>query len=97
MGLIFDKPTMVSIRKVLKKYNTCVLAILILYDNKKKEISKVLGSVIYCTTDNYICVYHLCLYQDQLYLVHKGFKNKTFNDISVIGIPELLMNIMFCH
>ena len=57
----------------------------------------VLGSVVYCFTDNYPCINYLCLQQAKIYLENKVFENTTFNDISEIIIPELLMNSMSCH
>ena len=50
-------------------------------------IFKVLGSVVYCIMDNYVCADYLCLQKDKLSLENKGFENIRFNDISGIGIP----------
>ena len=44
-----------------------------------------------------MCVYYLFLQPAKLSLAYKGFENTTFNDISGIGIPGLLMNIISCH
>ena len=85
--LVFDSKTMVPIIEVLRKDNTCVLSLIMLYDNIKNIISMVLRSVVYCIMDNYVCVDYLFLQQAKIYLVNKGFKNTTFNDISVIRIP----------
>ena len=60
-------------------------------------IFKVLSSVVYCIMDNYLCADYLCLHQAKLSLENKGFENTTFNDISVIGISELLMSIISWH
>ena len=46
---------------------------------------------------DYMCVDYIYLKQFQLYLAHKGFENTKFNDISVIGITELLINIIYFH
>ena len=62
MELTFDK-TMVHIRKVLRKDNTRVLALLMFYDNRKTTIFMVLGSVIYFIMENYIFVDYLCCQQ----------------------------------
>ena len=88
---------MVPIRKLLKKDNTSVIELLMFYKNKKSMIFKVLGSVIYCITEKCLFVDYICLQKYQLYLVHKGFENKTLNDISGIGIQVLLINIMPFH
>ena len=44
-----------------------------------------------------MCVDYMCLYQVLLPLSHKGFENTTLNDISVIDIPEVLINILYCR
>ena len=77
---------MVPIIKALKKYNTSVLSLMLFYENRKSIIFEVLASVAYCIMDNYLFVNSMCLHQAEIYLVHKGFENKTFNDISGIGI-----------
>ena len=82
----FDKITMVPIRKVSKKYNICVLSLLMLYEIINIMIFKVLGSVVYCIMDNYICVDYYFLQKFKLSLDHKGFEITAFNDISGIGI-----------
>ena len=87
LTLKFYKQTMVPIRKVLRKENTCVISCLMFYENIKSIIFNVIGSVVYCIMDNYVCVDSLFLQQAKIYLVNKGFKNTTFNDISVIRIP----------
>ena len=66
---------------MLKKDNTRVLAPLMFYENRKKTIFKVLDSVIYVTTEKYLCDDHMCLQQGQLYFAHKGFESTTFNNI----------------
>ena len=44
-----------------------------------------------------LCTDYLCLQKVLLNFSHKGFENITFNDISIIGITELLMNVKCCH
>ena len=45
---------------MLKKDSTCVFALLVFYENRKTTIFKVLGSVIYCIMEQYVCVDCLC-------------------------------------
>ena len=45
----------------------------------------------------YIFVDHLSLQKSKMSSAHIGFQNRTYNDLSGIGIPELLTNIMPCH
>ena len=47
--------------------------------------------------ENYVCDGYLCLYQAKLHFADKVFKNTTFNDISGIIIPEILINIISCN
>ena len=39
----------------------------------------------------------MCIHQEKIYVHIKSFQNSTFDDMSVIGIPEVFMNIMYCH
>ena len=54
-------------------------------------------SIVYCIINNYVCDDYLCCLKTKLYVENKGFKNKKYNDISGIGIPELLINIISCN
>ena len=39
----------------------------------------------------------MCLQQELISLTHTGFENTKFNEISGIGIPWVLNNIMSCR
>ena len=54
MSLVFAGPIVQSTKKVLNKNNTCVVALLMFYENRKIVIFKVLGSFIYCIIDKYV-------------------------------------------
>ena len=84
-------------KKVLKKYNTCVIAILVFCENRTTCNFKVFGSVIYCIEEKYFCVYYLCLHQVLLSLTNKLFYNTIFNYTSLIGISKVIINIMSCR
>ena len=92
-GLTFDKKIL-TIKRVSKKDNTNVLVLLMFYENRMKMIIKVLGLFLYFIMDKYLCADCLCLQQSLLSSSHKLFENTTFNDISVIGIPKLLLNVI---
>ena len=66
-------------------------------ENRNNMIFKVLSSVVYCIIKNHVCADYLCCPQTKLHAENKGFKNTTYNDISGIGIPEILMKIISCH
>ena len=74
MGLTFDKEKILPIKRELKKYNTRIISLLAIYENRKTMIFKVLGSVIYCIMEDYLCVDYLCRLQGQIFLEHKVFK-----------------------
>ena len=57
-------------------------------------IFKVLSSVVDSIINNYVCDDYLCCLQTKLHVENKGFENITYNDILIIGIPELLMIII---
>ena len=90
---------MTPIRKVLNKEKTCVLSLMMLYENRKSMIFKVLHSVVYCIMENYVCVEYLCCPKTKLHVhfSNKGFENTTYRDILGILIPELLMNTISCN
>ena len=71
----------IPIKIVLEKYNTCIIALLMFYEVINTMIFKLLGSVIYCITNNYICVYYLCLHQGLIYFEQKVFEHTTLNGI----------------
>ena len=64
------------------------------YENRKDIIFKVLISVVCFVVDNYVCYGYMCCMQNKLLVSNKVFENTTYNDISGIGIPELLMYII---
>ena len=55
--------------------------------------------MVYCIIGNYVSVDYLCCRQTKLHVTSKGqgFENITYNAVSGIGIPKLLMNIISCH
>ena len=58
----FHERTMENIRDFLKKNNTCVMALVIFYENngiKPKKVYKVLSCVIYSHIENYFCIDYL--------------------------------------
>ena len=83
---------------MVKKENICVAALLIKYEHRKPTMFKVLEAVIYCILENNVCLDYVFLQKyTKLSSFHKVFEDSSYNDISVIFIPELLMNIVLCH
>ena len=59
---------------------------------------KVLIAVIYCIIDNHVCFSYVFLHKyPKLSAFDKGFEDAYYNEISGIGIPELLMDIVSCY
>ena len=67
------------------------------YENRKNNIFNVLSSVVCFMMENTFCVDHSSLQQDKIYSANKLFESTTFHHISVIGVPSLLMDIMYYH
>ena len=84
-----------------------MLALIIIFyetrsDNHKKAI-RVLSFVIYSIIKNYVCIDYLDFHSKQLSETTVGFKggsqhgDKHFDRILGIGIPDLLMSLLYCH
>ena len=58
---------------------------------------KVIGAVIYTIIDNYIFIDCLVILQYKLSKHDNKFEKIKFKNISGLGIPDILMNIMPCH
>ena len=68
----FDTETFKKTRKITKYEKTCVLAVLVFYDNAKSLIYTVLGVVVYCSLENYVCIDYLFLQKEkELCLTHR--------------------------
>ena len=58
---------------------------------------KVTEAVVYTIIDDNICLDYLDLTQNRLSKHGNNFENTKFNNLSGLGIPEILMNIMSWH
>ena len=68
------------------------------YDNRKSPIFKVLGVVVYFFLGKYVCIDYLCIEKEKkLYFSHRGFEETASENISGIGITEILLNIVSCY
>ena len=56
----FSGATMIPVRKVFQKGNTCVISLLMFYENRKNVKFKLLSSIVYCVMYNSLCVDYLC-------------------------------------
>ena len=63
LQITFDSITMFPVSKVLRKDTTCVLSLIMFYENRKIMFLKVFGWFFYCILYNHIVLNHLCLQQ----------------------------------
>ena len=82
--MVFEKITMVPIVRVLRKYNTHVLYLIIFDENIKSTIFKVLGSVFNCIMEKYLCVDSMCLKRSKFSLTHKEYEAKKSMILKVL-------------
>ena len=86
------------IRKSLIHDSTSAIALIMLYNNRKSLIFKVLDFVVYTLIEKYLCVDYLCLQIEvKLLLLHRIFEDKSIYEISIVGIIEVLLHIVSCY
>ena len=58
-----------------------------------------LSCVVYTLIDNYECIDYLPCQSKTLCVISNNptFKGTSFNLLLVIGIPEQLLNLVYCH
>ena len=88
----FYSSTMSGIKNVSKKDNTCVIAIVMFYENRKMDPMKVIRGlicVVYSVIDNYVCIDYLgCQYKKSSVICSdKIFADMSYNELLGIGIP----------
>ena len=72
------------------KNNVSVPLLTIFYKNSKILMYKVIGTVIYTINDYYIFLDYLDLIQQNLSKYNNNFENTKFNDLSGLGMPDIL-------
>ena len=94
----FDIKTSARMIKRLKHDCTHSIALIMFYENRTSFILKVLGVVVYCFNDQYVFVDYLCIQIEAKFsLNHREFGDTSFYELSGIGIPEILLNIVSCY
>ena len=88
-----------TLKTTRKEFNTktFVLFLLMFYDNIIIIMFKVLEIDIYSLFDSDMCLYYICLHQEKLSKKDKLFNITTFDNISGVGITDVLINIISCH
>ena len=106
MYTTFVEITQPFIEATLPKKNTSVLELIMFYDTRAdnpRKAFRVLSCVIYNIMKNYFCIDYLDFRPKHLSEITVGSKmsskygDKRFHRILVIGIPNLLMDLMSCH
>ena len=98
MSTQFYVETSSHMRKALKNGSTRAIALIVFYYNRNSLVFKVLGVVVYFFIDKYLCVDYLCLQIEAKFsLLHGGFENTSFDELSRIFIPEILLNVLSCY
>ena len=83
-----------QIRKTTKQDNINFIDIIMFYKIRKSTIFKVLSIFVYCFIEKYVCVDYLSLQiEPKLSLLHRKFEDTSFDKLSGIYIPEILLNI----
>ena len=78
------------------------MALIMIYENngeKPKYIYRVLSCVVYSLIDNYVSIYYLSCQSKTLSSISSKptFEDTSFNISIVIGILELLLDVVSCH
>ena len=106
MHTTFGEITPFFIKSILSKDNTRVLALLMFYETRgdnPKKYCKVFSYVVYTMINNYVCIDYLDFQLKKIseipvsYVGGSKHEDKSFDKILGIGIPYLLIKLMFCH
>ena len=82
-------------QKFVNEENVTFISLIMFYEHNN-TFFRVFLSVAYTIIDHFICIHYLCIFQDKLSKQNSNFEKK-FNDLSRMGIPDILMSIMSCH
>ena len=93
---------METIKVFLKEKNTCVMELIIFYENngvKPKKMYRVLSCVLYSLIENYVCIDYITCQSKTLSNIYSNriLEQTSFNILLGIVIPELLLNLLSCH
>ena len=98
----FHKNTKEGIKTFMIKKDTCIISLIIFYESKTKgpiKVYRVLSCVLYYSIENYVCIEYLCCKFKTLSIISsdKIFKQASYNILLGIGIPEVLIYLVYCH
>ena len=98
----FYENIMENIRDVIKNKDTCVIAIIMFYESKGRnpiQVYMVLSCVLYSLIKNYVCIDYIYFQSKKLISISydRIFEQKSYNILLGIVIPEVLLNLVYCH
>ena len=102
----FGSDTVKQINGILKKHNTRVISLVMIYelgDFSTIKVFKVLSCVVYTMIKKCVCIDYLCTLNNRLSEIKIGttflhkHDNKIYNNLFGIGIPDIIMNMVSCH
>ena len=93
---------METIKYCLRRNKTCIMALIMFYENNGERPEKVytmLSCVVYSLIYNYVCINYISCQSKILISVSSKptFEQISFNILLGIGIPEILLNLVSCH
>ena len=103
LKITFSTSTMTKISRILLKANTTVLALVMLYENRKqnaKKMFRVLSCVIYTIIRNYVCIDYLGSEKSKLSYLRLGVTgrykriDKKYDNVLGFGIPGISFNLL---
>ena len=94
----FHDRTMETIRDCMRSKNTCVMALIMFYENngvKQKIMYRLLRCILYTIIDTYVFIDYLSCQSKTLSTISSKptFEQTSFNILLGIGITELLLNL----
>ena len=86
----------------MRKKHTWVIALVMFYETKTKpptQVYMVLSCVLYSIIENYVCIDYICCHYKTLSVISydKISEEASYNELLGIGIPEVLMNLIYFH
>ena len=100
----FGADTNKQINVILKRPNTRVIALIIIYDHGRYstiKMFKVLCCFVYTIIDKYVCIDYLCTENKRLSELKIGnslisrHEDKDYNNLFGVGIPDIVIKLVF--
>ena len=97
----FHQSNMTAMKNVMRKKDTCVIALVMFYDTFKnpRKVYRVLSCLLYSFMENYFCIDYICCHSKTSSIISsdKISEEASYNELLGIGILEVLINHISCH